>query len=280
MPFGPQTNRARRQGVLKLDTGLRLAMAFIIPLVSSVSAHGEVNACSQLFSSSTRDERAPYYDIALERAMTKSVREFSDTDGLSTKDLQYIVEKVYREEEGPTYKLADYYKMTAQERTESALARMVGEKVTHMGLIDYFHSEGILLDNSTLISKITTLNRSPITNMISGIIGATGIPNGHLPILLPDAYMKIKVEDMTVLLLRGLDSKEGREILNKYQISQEVYRGYAMFNRYYTRVAMAVVFVVLWEKGDDFFKEKHDEVLKDLWVKVLEELHLKKGKTA
>jgi hypothetical protein len=116
--------------------------------------------------------------------------------------------------------------------------------------------------------------------MISGIIGATGIPKGRLPILLPDAYQKIKTDDMTVLLLRGLDSKEGREILKKYEMSQETYRGYAMFNRYYTRVALAVVVVVLWEKGDEFFKEKHDDLLKDLWAKILEELHIKKGKTA
>lgn len=280
MPFGHQQNRARRQSVLKLDTGLRLAMAFLIPFVSSLSAHGQVMACDQIFSTTARNERAPYFDIAMDRALTKSVREFSDQDGLSAKDLQYIVEKVYREEEGQTYKFTEYYKMTAQERTEAVLARMIGEKVTQMGLIEYFRQDGILLENSTLISKIRTINRSPVTNMISGVIGASGIPKGRLPVLLPDAYMKIKTDDMTVLLLRGLESKEGREILKKYQISQEAYRGYALFNRYYTRAALAVVFVVLWEKGDDFFKEKHDDVLKDLWARILEELHIKKGKTA
>ncbi|WP_413575976.1 hypothetical protein ACLVWU_16450 [Bdellovibrio sp. HCB290] len=276
MPAKPPKNRERCHSVLKLDTGLRLAMAFIIPFVSSLSAQGQVMACDQVFSTTARNDLAPYYDIAMDRALTKSVREFSDYDGLSSKDLLYIVEKIYREEEGRRYQISDYVRLTPQERTTKDLARVIGERVTHMGLVNYFRENGILLDQSTLVSKIRTFNRAALTNYSSAVFGAIGFANGRMPIFLPEAYLKIATEDMNVLLLRGLDSKEGKEIQKKYQRNQELFRAYEHINRNYTRVALAIVFAVLWNKGDDFFKEKHDDVLKDLWTLVVAEI-TKKG---
>ncbi|WP_413558773.1 hypothetical protein [Bdellovibrio sp. HCB209] len=280
MPARPQKSSACRQRVLKLDTGLRLAMAFLLPLIASVSAQARIVACDDVFASAIRDERAPYYDIAMDRAMTKSVREFSDKDGLSERDIQYLIEKVYNQTEGKATRVSDYIFLTPQERTFNTLTRMVGEKVTHQGIVAVFKEQGILLDESTLISKFRTFNRAPMTNMASAAFATSALLKGRPPILLPEFFFKIKTEDMTVLLMRGLDSKEGQAIVKKYQNSQEAFRAYELFNRYYTRVALTVVFAVLYEKGDDFFKEKHDSVLADLWAKILEELSLNKGKSA
>ncbi|MEK2689024.1 hypothetical protein [Bdellovibrio sp. GT3] len=277
MPAGTPKNRVRCHSVLKLDTGLRLAMAFIIPLVSSLSAHGKIVTCDDVFASTIRDERAPYYDTAMERALTKSVRIYSDYDGLSSKDILYIVEKIYREEEGQRYKLSDYWKLNSKERSTQELARIVGERITHIGIENYFRESGILLDHSTLISKIRTFNRAAFTNQTSAVLGTIGLVNGRLPIFLPEAYLKIATDDMTVLLLRGLDSKEGREIQKKYQSRQELFRAYEQINRHYTRIALAVVFAVLVDKGDDFLKEKHEDILTDLWTRVVQEITGKKG---
>ncbi|QLY25060.1 hypothetical protein [Bdellovibrio sp. KM01] len=280
MPAQNPTGSARRHSVLKLDTGLRLAMALIIPLVTSLSAQAQVVSCGQVFATTARDERAPYYDEAFERALTKSIRLFSDKEGLSANDIELLVEKVYAKEEGPLYKAKDYLTLSPRERTFKALTRQMAEKVTRDGLIAYFRENGILLDSSKLLTKLIFINRAGITNVGSAGLAVYGLTKGRLPILLPDVFSKIKTDDMNVLLLRGLESKEGREILEKYHSKQEILRGYTIFNRNYTRIALAVVIAVLWDKGDDFFKEKHDDIFNDLWVRILEELKLVKGKSA
>ncbi|WP_413292572.1 hypothetical protein ACLSU7_14300 [Bdellovibrio sp. HCB185ZH] len=280
MPIRNQTGRARRHSVLKLDTGLRLVMALIIPLVTSLSAQAQVVACEQVFANTARDERAPYYDEAFERALTKSLRLFSDKEGLSAHDIALLVEKVYSRQDGPLYRAKDYLNLSPRERTFKALTRQMAEKVTRDGLIAYFRENGILLDSSNLLTKLIFINRAGITNTASAGLAIYGLTKGRLPILLPDVFSKIKTDDMNVLLLRGLESKEGREILEKYHSKQEIMRAYTIFNRNYSRVALAVVIAVLWDKGDDFFNEKHDNIFDDLWIRILEELKLVKGKSA
>ncbi|WP_413585411.1 hypothetical protein [Bdellovibrio sp. HCB274] len=277
MPVRPEKNSVGCQSVLKLDSGLRLLMAVIIPLVTAAPVQAQIMECGKVFSA--LQLKAPHFDIAMDRALTQSVREFSDYDGLSVKDLQYLVEKVYREEEGRRYRISDYWKLTSHERTTKDLARMVGERATHVGLLTYFRENGLLIDQSKIVSMIRTLNRASLTNYVSAGSGAIGLFAGRMPIVLPDTYMKIATEDMTVLLLRGLDSKEGREIQKKYHAKQELHRAYEHINRNYTRVALAVVFAVLWDKGEDFFKEKHDDLLGDLWKRVLSEVPGQKGKS-
>jgi hypothetical protein len=278
MPAQNHLDSARRHSVLKLDTGLRLVMAFIVPLVTSLSAHGQVvMACEQVFSATAREESAPYYDIALDRALSKSEGRIGDKEGLSAKDIEFLVNKVYHQEEGPRYSIKDYKDMTAQERTWKTLTRMVEEKITREGIISYFRDNGILLDHSTVLSKVKMFHHSPIKNVGSASLAVFRMSRGRLPIVIPNAFMKIKPDDMTVLLLRGLQSPEGREILQKYKKKQEFFRAYTLFDRYYTRIALSVVFILLWEKGDEFLKQKHDDVLKDLWTIIVDELKSRGG---
>ncbi len=272
MPFRHLKGSVRRHCVLKLDTGLRLAMAFIVPFVTALSAHGQaVVACEQVFSASPREQLAPYYDIALDRALAKSESRIGK-EGLSIKDIEFLVENVYHKEDGPQYSARDYVELNSHERTWKTLTRMMEEKVTREGIIAYFRENGILLDNSTVRSKITMFHRSPIKNAGSASLAVFRMARGQFPIFIPNAFLKIKPEDMNILLLRGLESPEGIEILQKYKKKQEFLRSYTLFDRYYTRIALAVVFIILVEKGDEFFKEKHDDVLKDLWIKIVDEL--------
>jgi hypothetical protein len=270
MSFQPWAKALVRHPVLFLDSRrlILVIMAGLMALSSSAHAH---ESCEAVF-----EEMAPYKDEAMATALEKATR-ISGKDGLSIKDLEFLVEKIYDQNEGSMYRASHYWKMSSKERTRAVVLRQIGEAVTSRGLIAYFRDNGLLLDNSSIASKIKIINRSPWFNIASGMVMTAGIATKKAPIFIPEVFFKITPDEMTTLIIRGLHTKEGREILDRYGLKQEAIRGYTLFNRYYTRIAFAVVAWVLYEKADDFIHKEHDNTMKDLWKMIWEEIILRKA---
>ncbi|MBO9665259.1 MAG: hypothetical protein J7501_00405 [Bdellovibrio sp.] len=271
MPFQPRAKALKRHPVFILDSR-RLMLGFTALLMTlSSSAHAH-QSCEAIF-----EDAAPYKDEAMALALEKATH-LSDPDGLSIKDLEFLVEKIYDQNDGKMFRVSDYWKKSAKERTRATILRQVGEAVTTRGLITYFRENGLLLESSTLSSKLKIINRSAWFNAASGVWMATGISRGKAPVFIPEFYFKITPDEMTTLILRGFHSKEGREILDRHGLKQEVLRGYTLFNRYYTRIALAVVAWVLYEKTADFLSKEDNHTMEEFGKMIWEEIILRKAK--
>lgn len=240
---------------------LLISLAALLPLNSMAQI-----ACQDVFAPETT-----YYNEAVERAILKKALE-KGTRKLSPNDLTKLVHKMFDKYEGKEYEFSHYLQMTAAERTKAMLFRQASETITHQGLETYFREKGLLVDSSTLMTKLWVINRSKSFNLFSAVGAAMGLVHGRAPIFLPEVFFKMKPQDMSTLLLKGLESKEGIEISNRYGFRQEVIRGYSLVNRYYTRVAVAVAFILMYDKVEDFLLQDHDSIPADVWTLFLSEL--------
>lgn len=240
---------------------LLISLAAILPLNSMAQ-----RACQDVFAPETT-----YYNDAVERAILQKTLE-KGPHKLSPNDLTKLVHKMFDKYEGKEYEVSHYLQMTAAERTKAMLFRQVSETVTRRGLETFFKEQGLLIDSSSLMTKLWVINRSKSFNLFSAIGATMGLIRGNAPIFLPEVFLQVKPQDMNTLLLKGLESKEGIEISNRYGFRQEAIRGYSLVNRYYTRVAVAVAFFVMLDKVEDFLAQDHASIPADIWTLFLSEL--------
>lgn len=191
----------------------------------------------------------PYQEIALAAALNKA-KTADKMRGLSARDLDFLVESIFNKQEGRRYQLSEYWKTNTPDRTLNAIERQISEYITKEGLLSYFKQNNLLVDNSRLRTKFELLNRDPTFNILSGMWSAVAAFKGAPPILLPEGSFRIQPHDFNTLLLKGLNSAEGKEIASRYQLRLEVNRGYDLFSRYYTRVALAVLIYIVYEKTE------------------------------
>lgn len=222
-------------------------------------------ACEDIFKPHTI-----YYNEAVNEALLKS--HLQKGKKISPNDLTRLVHNLFDKYEGKEYEMSHYLQMTPAERTQAALLRQISETVTHRGILEAFKKNDLLKDSSSLLTKLWMINRAKSFNIFSTVWATSGLAKGHPPVFLPEVFLEIKPQDMNTLLLKGLDSKEGIEISNRYGFRQEVIRGYSLFNRYYTRIAITVAFILLYDKVDEFLKKGHNSVMSDVWVLFLSEL--------
>ncbi|MFM6928725.1 MAG: hypothetical protein ACKOX6_09680 [Bdellovibrio sp.] len=240
---------------------LLISMAALLPLNSMAQF-----ACQDVFA-----PESTYYNEAIDKAVIQKLLE-KGTHKLSPNDLTKLVHNMFNKYEGQQYQVSHYLQMTAGERTKAILFRQVSETVTRRGLETFFRENGMLIDSSSLMTKLWVINRSKSFNLFSAIGATLGLARGNAPIFLPEVFLQLKPHDLNTLLLKGLESKEGLEISNRYGFKQEVIRGYSLANRYYTRVAIAVVFFMMFDKVEDFLTQDHDSIPADIWTLFLSEL--------
>ena len=191
--------------------------------------------------------------VALELAL-QHLPPTKKTQGLSKNDLDLIVEKAYNKSEGRRHKFTDYLNLSAEERTLQSLQREVSEKITHQGLVKFFEDHGYLIESSKIRTKLLIINRSASVNLVSAVWSVAATLKGAPPVFLPVASFKIKTEDLNLLLLKGIDSPEGRMIAQRYQSRLEFNRGYDLFSRYYFRFALAVFAYIAYDKLSEHFQ--------------------------
>lgn len=178
--------------------------------------------------------------------------------GLSSRDLDFLVERIYTKQEGRRHQISDYWKTSVEQRTLRAIERQIGEAITQQGLLRYFEENGILIDRSRLITKLVIINRNPQFNILSALWSAASLSKGVPPVLLPEGSFKLKPEEFTTLMLKGLASPEGQMIAKRYEVRFEANRGYDIFSRYYTRFAFVVLLYVVYDKSQDFVEKGGD----------------------
>lgn len=193
----------------------------------------------------------PYQEVTLNLAISKATAN-TKKPGLSPTDLQLLVEHVFEKQEGRRHKVSDYWNKSASERSLKAIERELSESLTKEGLINYFQKHNLLLENSKLKSKIIAINRSRSFNILTGLWSAVAAVKGAPPVFLPDGAFKISTKDLNTLLLKGTESIEGRQILKQSQWRLETNRGYELFSRYYSRVALAALFYIVYDKASDY----------------------------
>lgn len=193
----------------------------------------------------------PYQELALNLAISKATAN-EKKPGLSPTDLQLLVEHVFEKQEGRRHKVSDYWNKNASERSLKAIERELSESLTKEGLIIYFQRHNLLLENSKLKSKIIAINRSRSFNILTGLWSAVAAAKGAPPLFLPEGAFKISTKDLNILLLKGTESIEGRQILKQAQWRLETIRGYELFSRYYSRVALAALLFILYDKASDY----------------------------
>ena len=187
---------------------LLISLATLRPLNSMAQI-----ACQDVFAPETT-----YHNEAVERAILKKALE-NGTRKLSPNDLTKLIHKMFDKYEGKEYEVSHYLRMTAAERTKAMFFRQASETITHQGLKAYFREKGLLVDSSTLTTKLWVINRSKSFNLFSAIGAAMGL-----------------------------------------------------VNRYYTRVAVAVAFILMHDKLEDFLSQDHDSIPADVWTLFLSEL--------
>lgn len=225
--------------------GLLSAILTVTLLGASTAFSAE--SCGSIFVA------GPYHDVVLEKALDKAIG--NDIKGLSSRDLEYLVEKVFRREEGRRYKLSDYWKKSHEERVNTDLERRIAEAVTHRGILKYFEDHGYLNDRDRVMTKLIQVNRSRTFNALSAVWTAVSVTKGGIPAFLPEATLNLKPADFNILILKGIDSPEGQAIFKKYGWKQELNRGYEIFSRYYTPVALTVFLYIFYDKAEDFIKK-------------------------
>ncbi len=193
----------------------------------------------------------PYQEVALNLAISKATAN-TKKPGLSPTDLQLLVEHVFAKQEGRRHKVSDYWNKSASERSLKAIERELSESLTKEGLINYFQKHNLLLENSKLKSKIIAINRSRSFNILTSLWSVVAAAKGAPPLFLPDGAFKISTKDLNTLLLKGTDSIEGRQILKQAQWRLETNRGYDLFSRYYSRVALAALLYIVYDKTSDY----------------------------
>jgi hypothetical protein len=224
-------------------------LLFLIGTVISMAGHA-ADRCDAIFTTQDRVENAAQDAL-------KKISSNKSTSGLSRKDLELIVERLFKKEDGLRYKVSDYYKHNFEQRTLQTLQRQVAEELVKKGLIKFFEEHGYLIDNSKITTKLIAINRSTSVNIASASLGVVGTLKGAPPIFLPEVSFKIKKEDFNLLLLKGINSPEGMEIARKYEIRMELNRGYDIFSRYYYRFALAVFAYITYDKIQDHLKNKN-----------------------
>ena len=217
---------------------------------SSVSVHA-AEMCSSVFF------EGPHHLEALNEALQKAIRSDGSVKGLSSNDLEYLVEKVFDRQEAPLYKISDYWRLNKEQRILKVVSREVNEELTHQGLLRYFENHNLKVDNDRLMTKLHMINRSPIFHAGQAVWSTvTAFTRGIPPLWLPSIFFTMKESDRTTLILKGLDSKEGKAITASYGLKQEAIRGYTVFSRNYTYVMLAALTYIVFDKTLDFLKQK------------------------
>ncbi|WII72408.1 hypothetical protein QJS83_00820 [Bdellovibrio sp. 22V] len=209
-------------------------------LVASISQAAE--KCESVF------ETSPYHEAVLEAALGKAITKRGKVKGLSSKDLDLLIERVFNKKEGKAHKVSAYWKLNSEKRAALVLERKISEQVAKQGILKYFEDNGLLVDKSRLYTKLVFLNRSRTFNGISAVWSIFAMAKGAPPVLLPEMKFAVKEADLNTLLLKGKDSVEGQEILQRYRLKLEANRGYDLFSRYYTRVALGVLMYIVYEQ--------------------------------
>ncbi|MDG0815345.1 hypothetical protein [Bdellovibrio svalbardensis] len=238
-------------------------------LLVSVAAHA-AETCGGIFAEDS------YHKVALDSALKKAITPDGTVKGLSTKDLEFLVEKVFDQKQGQKYKPSHYWRKTAEERTLAVLERYIGEDVIHHGLLKYFEEHDLLVDKTRFYTKLQVINRSGLFNSAQAAwIAYSAALRGTPPIMLPEVFFKMKDMDKQTLLLKGLQSPEGKVIAKRYGLRQEAIRGYTLISKYYSRVAIAVLAYVVFNKtlaalDEDHKKESDDafNAIKDKFEKM------------
>lgn len=232
-----------------MKTILRIFISITIAM-SSVGAHA-AEMCSAVFF------EGPHHTEALNEALQKAIRKDGSVKGLSSNDLEFLVEKIFDHQEDPLYKLSDYWRLTKEERILKVVSRNVTEELTHQGLLRYFENHNLLVDHDRLMTKLHMINESPLFHAGQALWSTvTAVTRGIPPIWLPRLFFTIKETDRTTLMLKGLDSAEGKEITARYGFKQEAIRGYTIFSRNYTYVMLAALTYIVFDKTLEFMKEK------------------------
>lgn len=249
---------------MKKSLAKSVFLIFLSVCVGSSPVHA-AELCRSIFT------EGPYHNDVVELALSKTFKDNGYTRGLSSKDLRLFVEKVYRKKEGSVYKFSEYWKYNAEERTIRALEREIGEIVTHRGLEQYFRDNNFLIASSRLKTKLIEINRSETMNILAAGWMILSLGHGSVPIILPEAMIKTSKEDLNTLLLKGFDSPEAKEILLKNKSSAELKRGYKLFQRYYTRFALAVLLYLVYDKTKESLEKNRQKQSDDAFDLLMSE---------
>lgn len=212
-----------------------------------------------------------HHDAALTAALAKTVSA-KPTPGLSTRDLDLLVENIFIKKEGRRHQISEYWNKSVQARTLKIVERQIAEAVTREGLLAYFSKHGLLIEKSRLRTKLEIINRSRSFNIVSGLWSAVATLKGAPPVLLPEGSFKLSPADFNTLLLKGLTSAEGKAIMTRYQLRLEVNRGYDLFSRYYTRVALAVLLYIVYDKTQGYLESRESPEGEKSFDQVLQEV--------
>ena len=227
--------------------------------------------CSSVFA-----DESPYQSQALDAALKKAITKSGEIKGLSSNDLKFLVEKVFDKQQGQQYQLKHYWRMNAEQRTVDLMMRQIGEELTHKGLERYFAEHGLLNEKSRLYTKLQILNRSKTFNVFQTLwISFAAASKGTPPVMLPEIFFEMSKADKDILIMKGFDSVEGKEITARYKFKQEGIRGYTQFSKYYSRIAIAVLRYYLYEKTKEELasheQEESDDAFNEL-MKLLEQM--------
>lgn len=141
-------------------------------------------------------------------------------------------------------------------RTKHLLERQMVEKIAATG-----------------INRWLKLQENPKFNLLIGAVSIYGISKGAPPLFLPDIHYKISPKDLETLILKGLESTEGTEIIKKYTFGYESHRKYNLFKYYYTRFIWAVVLYVIYDQTRMHLEQSTLDDNIDRFEKTLEDVN-------
>lgn len=218
-----------------------------------------MDLCSNVFT-----EQAHSHTL-LETALKLSERR-SASRGLSNRDLDLIVQKIFIKKEGRRSLISNYWKKSAQERTEAVSLRLVSEELAKEGLKRYFERNGLLLENSLWRTRWDMFEQSKIVNSLSAMWSLhTIVTQGRLPISFPYFSFKMDPNDLKILMLEGISSAAGQAILKKNHLRMEVNHGYEVFNRYYSQLGMAFLAYLIYGQTEQFIKNHRQSTEENLF---------------
>ncbi len=170
-----------------------------------------VPRCENVFSDV---EEGPHYDAVLDLALSKVfISQNGNLRGVSPKDLDLFVNKVFNKEEGKVHNLSDYWKKSAEDRTLRTIEREAAKEITKKGVLRYLQEKGFAVDKSRWMTRFNIIYNSRTLNVIGALWTAVSMTRGGFPILLPEGNFKIKPEDLGTLILKGFDSPEGQALV-------------------------------------------------------------------
>ncbi len=138
------------------------------------------------------------------------------------------------------YEIMDYFKTTSIQRTSKIIKRQIEEELSNSGIEEFKEPH--------FKASWKALLQNPKFNFLLGAISIYGISKGTPPLFLPDIHYKISANDLDILIHKGLESFEGKEIIKKYNFGFEAHRGYELFKRYYTRFVWAVILYLVYDQ--------------------------------